>query len=334
MTIPTAENHEPSNGFSFPKNMSDTVGDSLRDATDAALRNALESEAIERVRAARNKPTVRIVNDEPVVQVAPPPVTPMASAEAVSVDLPSRFHYYKFKDLYARPIRLPQMAKLSKANETGDLQTQVEAISSLLSTPSGETDLALKLTMADYTAVLYWLRMASFTKPQMRVTSTCTNAEHRAKVTAGTLPDTSLRIETVVLKSDMRTAYLDEVPDPAHYSIEVDGITIPFGPETLGDTIQFLAHPDWVDEEFQYKSRIAAVLKLEEATGKPWTWTQRVQFVEEFMTPDMALKALHFAELMDGYGVVETVQTKCQGCGSVGVTTISIDPLTFLSPQF
>ena len=331
MTTPTADSHEPSNGFAFPQGIGDAIE---ADNTDTAIRNAIESAAIEKVRAARNKPVVRIVNDEPVVEVKQPPVTPTTHPESVSIDLPSRFHYYTFKDLYVRPIRLTQMAKLSKAHETGNLQTQVEAISSLLSTPSGETNLAMKLTMADYTAVLYWLRMSSFSKPQMRVRSVCSNEQHRKDVAEGKLEETSLNIETVVFKTDMRTAYLDEAPDPETYSIEVDGIRIPFGPETLGDTIQFLAHPDWTDEEVQYKSRIAAVVRLEEATGKPWTWAQRIQFVDEFMTPDMAIKALRFAEMMDDYGVVETVKTTCKGCGSVGVTTISIDPLTFLSPQF
>lgn len=316
--------HQPDPNFVFPTE--------AHDAIDAALQQHVNADF---PAARKPKPVVRMVEDDkPKIETNAPPVTPMTDATAQSVDLPSRFHYYTFKDLYVRPLRLPQMSKISAAHDTGDLQKQVEAISSLLSTPSGETDLAFKLTMADYMAVLYFLRMTSFSKQQMRVTSYCKDAEHNKKVAEGKQPKSSLEIQTVVLKSDLRTVYLDKAPDPDYYSVTVDGITIPFGPETLGDTIQFLAHPDWEDEEFQYKSRIAAVLKLDEATGKPWTWDQRIKFVEEYMMPDDAVRALEFASLMDEYGIVETVETVCKGCGSKGVTTLTCDPLTFLSPKF
>lgn len=322
MTTP----HQPTSGFEFP--------DNAQDAIEQALRSEIDDAPFPSAR--KPKPTVRIVEDDkPKVVVQAPSVTPMASAEAISIDLPSRFFYYDFKDLYVKPLRVPQMAKISKAHETGDLQTQVEAISSLLSTSTGDsTNLAMRLTMADYQAVLYWLRMNSFSKAQMRVTSTCTDKKHNEDVVAGKKPASSLEIQTVVLKSQLQTRYLEAAPDPEYYSITVDDIPIPFVPETLSDTIQFLAHPKWKDEEFQYKSRIAAVLGLDKATGREWNWDQRIQFVDEFMTPDMVVKAIEFADLMDGYGVVEAVETVCKGCGSKGVTTLTCDPISFLSPKF
>lgn len=304
-----------------------------QDAIDAALRQHADSPFMpER----KPKPVVRIVDqDKPKIVVEAPPVTPTTDAQAISIDLPSKFHYYDFKDLYVKPLRVPQLAKISKAHETGDLQKQVEAVSSLLSTSSGDSkDLGLKLCMADYQAVLYFLRMTSFSKPQMRVTSYCTDEQHRKDVLAKLKPESSLELQTVVFKSDMRTLYLDAAPDPDHYSVTVDGIKIPFGPETLADTIQFLSHEKWTDEEFQYKSRIAAILKLDQATGRVWTWDQRIQFVDEYLDPDSAVKALEFGSMMDDFGVVETVETQCKGCGSKGVATLTCDPLTFLSPQF
>jgi hypothetical protein len=319
------ESHTPDPNFAFPVNSQDSIDALLRKEVDAPF-----------VTARRAKPVVRIVEDEkPKIKTEMPTTTPKAEASGVSIDLPSKFHYYDFKDLYVLPMRVPQLAKISAAHNTGDLQKQVEAISSLLSTSSGDsTNLAFKLTMADYMAVLYYLRMTSFSKPQMRVTSFCEDEGHHAKVKAGELPKESLKIETVVFKTDLRTIYLDAAPDPEHYSITVDGITVPFGPETLADTIQFMDHKDWTDEAFQYKSRIAAVLKLDQATGRIWTWDQRVQFVDEYMDPESAVKAIEFGSMMDDYGVVETVATTCKGCGSKGVTTITCDPLSFLSPQF
>lgn len=328
--------HQPTPGFEFPAELQQSLGNRLgtADAVDDALRKLTDEPSF--MARMGVKPTVRLVDEEerPRVVVSPQPATPVTSAEAISLDLPSRFFYYDFKDLYVKPMRTPQLAKLSKAHETGELQTQVEAISSLLSTPSGLTNIAMQLTMADYTAVLYWLRMSSFPKPQMRVTSTCKNEKHVQEVLAGKKDKASLEIQTIVHKTDLRTKYLEQAPDPNHYCKVIDGITIPFGPETLADTIQFLQHDLWTDEEFQFKSRIAAVLKLEKATGKVWTWDQKVQFVDEYMSIEDVLKAQEFADMMDDYGMIETVETKCAGCGSKGITEISCDPVSFLSPKF
>ena len=260
--------------------------------------------------------------------------TPVSGADGISVDLPSRFFYYPFKDLYVKPLRVPQLAKIAKAHETGSLQTQLEAISTLLYTPNGDTDLAFKLTTADYTAVLYWLRLNSFPKPTLRVTSICQNEKHHEDVKAGIKTQASLEIETVVTRSDMRTVYLDNVPDPDRYFIEVDGIRIPLGPETMKDTVDFLNHPDWADEEFSFLSRRAAVIKLDEATGKQWNWDQRVQFVREYVSVEQFVLIDEFAEMVDDYGMVETAETRCKGCGSKGVVKLTCDPLTFLSPKF
>ena len=239
-----------------------------------------------------------------------------------------------------RPLRIPQLAKIAKAHETGSLQIQAEAISSVLSTSSGDnTNLAFKLTMADYQAVLYHLRLSSFSKPQMRIKSHCNAAQHIADVQAGLKTKESLVIETIFTKSDLQMKYLEQVPDPEIYRLvfdEDDGTQsiVQLVPETLMDTVEFLDHPEWADEEFGYKSKIAAVLGLEKATGNHWTWDQRIKFVDEKLTPDQAILAMEFADMLDGYGVVETVETKCMGCGSKGVAHVTCDPLSFLSPKF
>lgn len=310
----------------FPTAQADALEDRLRQAV--APTPNLDS-------ARQGKPIVRMVVDEkPKIEVEPPPVTPMETEDSFSLDLPSRFAYYDFKDLYCKPLKLPQLAKIAKAHETRDLQVQVEAISSLLSTQNGRTNIAFDLTMADYVATLYWLRMVSYPKQQIRHVSQCMNEAHLAEVKAGTKPPESLRIETVVFKADLKTRYLDSIPDPSEYSMEVDGVTIPFGPETLRDTLQFMSHPEWQDEEFQFKSRIAAVIKLEKATGKVWTWDQKIKFVDTYVTPYDASKAMDFADMMDDYGIIETIQTHCKGCGSKGVSQLSADPLMFLQPKF
>jgi hypothetical protein len=272
--------------------------------------------------------------EAPTVPVTQAPPTPMETADGISIDLPSRFHFYTFKDLYVKPLRTPQLAKFAKAHETGNLQTQVEAVSTLLSVPSGEANLAFRLTAADYAAVLYWLRLSSFPKPTMRVTSICENEKHHEAVRKGEKTQESLEIQTVVTRATMRTQYLETVPDPEYFHIMCDGIRIPLGPETMADTIDFLNHPMWADEEFGYKSKMVAVIKLDEATGHKWSWDQRIEFFDKYVELSDVVKINEFIELVDDYGVIETTETRCKGCGSKGITKISCDPLSFLSPQF
>ena len=273
------------------------------------------------------------------VKVDLPQAIPMVSPDAISLDLPSRFYYYDFKDLYITPLRVTHLAKLAKAVELGSLQVQVEAISSVLTTTTGEKNIAFKLTAADYNAVLYWLRLTSFSKPTMGITSICKNPEHQAKVKAGVLPRESLQVHTSYTKSDLVYDYLDEAPNPERYSITIpdspENLTIALSPETMADTIAFLDHPDWVDAEFQYKSKIAATLgNLSKATGKSLTWDQRVQVVDTLLTTDQAVLCAEFAERMDAYGVRETVNAICKECGSADAVRVSVDPLSFSSPSF
>ena len=273
------------------------------------------------------------------VKVTLPQATPMVSADAISLDLPSRFYYYDFKDLYITPLRVTHLAKLAKARELGSLQVQVEAVSSVLSTTTGEKDIAFKLTAADYNAVLYWLRLTSFSKPTMGITAICKNPEHHAKVKAGVLPAESLKVHTTYTKSDLVYDYLNEAPNPERYSITLpdnpEPLTIALSPETMADTIAFLDHPDWVDSEFQYKSKLAATLgNIGKVAGQTLTWDQRVQIVDTLMTTDQAVLCGEFADRMDEYGVRETINAVCKECGFADAVRVSVDPSTFSSPVF
>jgi hypothetical protein len=252
----------------------------------------------------------------------------MADPEGISIPLPSRFHYYPFKDLYVKPFRVFHLAKLSKANETGSLQTLVEAVSSVLSSStSSSKNLAFELTMSDFNSVLYWLRLNSFSKKQMRVTSVCSNPTHQHRVSTGEMSEASLNITTLYTNSDIKYTELESAPDPEHYKVIHKGEVINLRPETIIQTIQFLDSPNWDDEEFGYKARIAAVLDY------PGHLSEKVKLVDE-MDPDQAHIALEFADLVDSYGVQETVTTKCMECGASGTVKIVVDAPCFLSPEF
>lgn len=310
--------HTPSKGFEFPADKRDQIHKLLSTPSDQPVRS---------VRPGIN-PIVKPMPVSQEIKVETPNITPKTDPEGISIDLPSRFFYYEFKDLYVKPLRVSHMAKIAKAHEQSSLQIMAEAISSLLSTSSSDAkDLAFKLTMADFNFVLYWLRLNSFSKPQIRVESKCMNEDHIKKVESGEMDEKSLLITTIYKESMMQTNYLESAPDPEKYHIEKDGTRIDLRPETIMDVLQFLDNPKWDDAEFQYQARIASVLNLDTDLET------KIKIIND-IDPDQALLALEFADLVDTYGIVETVKTNCIGCGASGLVKITVDAPSFLTPQF
>lgn len=311
--------HTPSPGFEFPSD--------VRDAVDQQLREAVAER--QPARSVRRNQQVLMT---PVHDLNPEPqpashTTPMVDPEAISIDLPSKFAYYTFKDLYVKPFRLSHLAKVSKSHETASMQTLAEVVSSVLSTPTGEENIAFKLSMADFTAVLYWLRLNSFTKKQMRIEHECQDPNHVKMVKAGAKSISSLKVTTIYSASDIQTNYLTP-PDHNKYKVFVEGYgEVGMRPETVQDVVEFVDDENWTDPEFQYKARVASVLNL------PLRLQKKVELLDK-LSPDDGLLALEFADLMDQYGIEETVQTRCTECGASTAVKVAVDALAFLSPQF
>jgi len=332
--------NNPTPGFSFPQEVGDAVDASLKAIANSSQGQApLKSVRPERqaAREAVMQPVVRPseVVQKPMTPVASVPATPMVTADYVSLDLPSRFHYYPFKDLYIKPFRAPHLAKMAKVDATASFQLMAEVVGSVLATHEHGPDVVFDLTMNDFYAVLFWLRMNSYAKQSMRLTSECANPEHHAKVDAKELAPETLKIDTTFTETAIEVNYLDAVPDPEHYHIVVDGVRISMRPERVRDSIQFLDHPKWDDEEFQYLVRVGTVLALELAyPDKVWDLESRVAFAAELSAED-SLRALEFADLIsESYGLVQTVGTKCKECGASGAVRLHLDAQSFLSPSF
>lgn len=276
------------------------------------------------------------------------PVTPVSTADYTSFNLPSKFIYYPFKDLYIKPFRVPHLAKLAKANDVDSMQLVCEVVSSVLMTPTGTPNIAFRLSVNDFNAVLYWLRANSFEKQTMRVQHTCSNPAHHEKVMQGLLPRASLETETSHDISKIETVYLEQMPDPEVYHIMVkldDGELrrVDLRPETMMDSIEFLDDPRLASEDFQYVARIASMLDLDtpfpitaekEGDLNRWTLQAKIEVVEEYLTNDQALLVLQFSELVDHFGVVETVNVKCKECGNEEQSKLIIDARTFPSPHY
>lgn len=335
----------PTPGFEFPPNAADQIDARLRTAfserpTDAPGMQSIRPERQKRpvqtdpesVRPAAMQPQQPQTAQAPRNTIAnsPPPARPMSEAEAVSIDLPSKFAFYPFKDLYVRPFRVSHLAKIAKASANSSLQMVAEVVSSVLSTPTGDTNIAFQLTMADFTAVLYWLRFNSFTKKTMQVQFTCGGAEHIAKVNAGELSAASLEVSASAVSSMLETKELTYAPDPEHFRIALpNGESVGMRPETIQDVIEFLDHPQWQDEEFQYLAKIGALLDIPQMT-----LGQRVEFAGAELSTDDTVLVQEFAVLADAYGIDEYVQLRCPECGASQRIKISVDASRFLSPQF
>lgn len=346
-------NTTPTPGFEFPLEAADQIEASLR-----ALHK--KDEPVRSVRPERQKPVIPQMADPVVAQPSSIPTedwravaqaamvktpvadpTPMSTEDSISLDLPSKFAYYDFKDLYVKPFKATHLAKLAKADAQNSLQLLVEVVSSVITTPQGTKNIGFDLSVPDLNAVMFWLRMNSFTKQTMTVTSRCENPEHNHQVAEKLLPEESLKITTTIQQTDVEVRFLDNMPDPEVFRIVLNDdrlgtVVIPMRPETMRDAIQMLDHKDFADEEFQYKVKVLSVLDFERAFPNiEWTLAKKLSFYDEgLLSLDDILLAQRFSELLESYGVLETVPTKCGKCGASGTALLSFDAQSFLSPNF
>ena len=344
---------EPTPGFEFPSDQRERIDTALRSVVNNGERTPLQSVRPNRKvganpvvmpTAPQHQPTPEVERPQPAAQprflrsntvlVPTSPVTPISEPEGISIDLPSRFHYYDFKDLYVKPFRLSHLAKLAAAHATSSMQSVAEVVSSVLSTPQGHQNIAFQLHMADFNAVLYWLRLNSFSKRQMRVRYECTNPAHLHSVEIGEKTKESLQVAALYTNSDLKFVHLDRAPDPEVFKFELENYgTVTMRPETVLDVIDFMDSPEWEDPEFQFKARIASVLDMCSPEGVPARLAQKIAVLDD-LPPDVAALATEFADIVDEFGVSEIVQSNCIGCGASAAVRIAVDAQCFLSPEF
>lgn len=262
--------------------------------------------------------------------------TPVADLEGASLALPSKFAYYKFKDLYARPFKAKHLSKLSRAHAEGSLLQLVEVVSSVLSTSTSDAGpLGFELTLPDFYFVLYWLKQNSYTKSNFIHRTTCTNPEHHQKVTEGKLPPESLQIGEIIRKGQLTVTNLDNLPDPDYFKFNDD---VPFylTPATMRTAIEFAESPRMTNadhEEFEYLAQLGSFVQHKNYLESPqgyWTLEQRAQSMEEADGDEVVL-IKEFEKALEGYGVDEKITVTCKGCGASRVTKVSLDAHSFLS---
>lgn len=290
------------------------------------------------------KHTIRAIPvDDTSSQVVRPVESKLSTldlAVGTSVALPSNFVFYKFKDLYIKPFKTLHLAKLIKAQQEQSPSHLAEVVDSVLSTSSGETGLAFKLTHPDYMWVLYWLRLNSFSKFEYIVKGTCNNPKHIEQVKSGKLDKKTLKISSKVTKSVLDCTMLPEdfkvdISEYLPQDIELPpGFTLSV--PVYQDIIDMADDPNMLyqgkggkTEEQEYNA--AYMYQATPALLMKWpgaTWKQRFDFAGE-LSPDDYMRVGEYANSIPDYGIKETVELTCGVCGAKRKVLSYVDARSF-----
>lgn len=281
------------------------------------------------------RPDVQHVKDDVnQVPVEMPPYVAITEDRYVSLALPSRFHYYDFKDVYARPFQKKHLSKLAKAKLEQDTMPVIEAVSSVLKNSRGDTDIAFKLTIPDYYFILHWLRHESFTKFAFTHHDLCTNKRHIEMVDTGEKGVETLRVSEIINKTRLKVFTLDRAPDPADFKLDSQFITL--RPALVSDVLELSNSPRMADSEFAYMAEAASYCTIytEDENGtRPMTISEKVDFLqddESDVSPDDIHVIFAWSKALDWYGVQETVRMRCKECGASWDSKVSLEAHSFL----
>jgi hypothetical protein len=261
---------------------------------------------------------------------------PTADPEGASLALPSKFAYYRFKDLYAKPFKGKHLSKLSRAHAEGSLLQLVEVVSSVLSTTTpGMGPLGFELTLPDFYFVLYWLKQNSYTKSNFIHKTQCNNTEHVKQVKEGKLAADTLQIAQIISKSQLTVNELNNLPDPQYFKFNED---VPFylTPATMRTAIEFSESPKMNSaerEEFEYLAQLGSFVQHKDFLQSPqgyWTLERRAEAMGEADGDEITL-IKEFEKALEGYGVDEKINVTCKVCGASRETKVSLDAHSFLS---
>ncbi len=258
---------------------------------------------------------------------APGFTTAVSDPEGILVALPSNYAFYDFKDLYVRPFKGLHLSKLSRAHNESSLQALVEVVSSVVSTSRGDTEVAFDLTINDFYFLLYWLRTNSFTKSVYTHTATCFNQSHIERVTSGELTKDTLTHTTLLHKTTLKVTNLDAAPNPDLFILDYPNARL--SPTNMRDTIALVEHPNFADTEFQYVAQLASYLRIYNPEGQNLSLDDRVAIVNDMSVDDIEVIKQYENAVIE-YGVDESVNVTCKGCGASWVSKITLDAHCFL----
>lgn len=266
-------------------------------------------------------------------------------SQAISIDLPSRFKFYTFKDLYVKPMRNHHRAKLAAAYQQQAVRPVVEVIDSLLSTSTGETCLAYKLTEPDFTYLMYWIRLHFFMTTPFTVRTACKNPEHIKQVESGEKRKASLEIVQTLNSLVPESKFIDEnyEPDFSEFIPTFEGLDyvpegISVGAATYGDIVELTE-----DDHFMMEQTDPATGKVEKVPntaylylvnaaaylhGPGLTLRDRVKMIGNMDEQDYT-KLINLGKSIPNYGVNEVITVRCKECGATRRVRVRLDAHSF-----
>lgn len=260
------------------------------------------------------------------------------SPEYVSVDLPSRFHFYTFKHLsVSSSLKGKHQAKFNRAALEGNTEIVIQTVSSLL----GDGVSAFDLTVPDFYWILLWLRLNCMSKVQFSHTATCTNPDHIEKVANGEMSPASLENVAIVDRTTVQTTMFDpSVLDSFDPSL-LEGLPIDLVHPTMRDAMAMgeLASKGNIPgkgedqdlTELFYLSDPAACIRLRDVpplADPVEDLKRRIQFVGDLEHEQVDCLA-GFSNLLSNYGVKETIVTRCSGCAAEIKSPVDISAAMF-----
>ena len=266
-------------------------------------------------------------------------------AQAISVDLPSRFVFYKFKDLYVKPMRNMHRAKLAAAYQMQAVRPVVEVIDSLLSTSDGQTGLAYQLTEPDFNYLMYWIRIHFFTTVPFTIKAKCTNPEHIKLVEEGKKHKSTLNIIQTINNLVPESKFLPEdyKPDFTKFMPSFNGVNnqpeyFEIAPPSYNDIIELTE-----DDYFLIDHKDPQTGKVEKIPNTAYVYL--VNAAAMLRVPGMSLrdrakligemddvdydKLVQASKSIPEYGVNEIVKLKCKECGAVRQVRARLDAHSF-----
>jgi hypothetical protein len=214
----------------------------------------------------------------------------------------------------------------------------------VLSTSEGHTNIAFNLTIPDYYFVLYWLRQNSYTKSTFTHTTHCTAQKHFDMIERGEKTLESLKVLEVVNRTTLQVNMLDQIPNPAVYTITDPYATL--RPALVRDMLEISMSPNIIDPEFEWNAEMASYLTIiapmpvfDDKGGIIGSVTRELNLEEriermgneELYSADDAFTIKQFSKTLDKYGVQESIKVRCKECGASWDSKMSLEAHSFLS---
>ena len=250
----------------------------------------------------------------------------------ISIDLPSKFQFYGFKELSARTLRGSHQAKMNRAYTQNRIRFIVEAISATLEPGISAFD----LTPADFYFLMYWQKVNSFTKSPQIITVQCSDPKHLERVKEAELPIESLRIEQFLNATTLDTQTCETL-DLATLRAGLEKYDL--GVETMRDVVEMtekLTDMAEAEEDPENKTPLSESVSeygwlVSRATflASPASLDARCKIIGDMTVEETSLLE-QYMQAVTQYGVEEFANVKCKECGASKRVKISFDALTFL----